>query len=54
MLVFFSNLVSEVAIMLKLVLVVLSKDLTASKVLVKEHVLISNKKELFLLGIFMV
>ena len=53
MLLCFSNLVSEIAIMSKLVLVVLSKY--SSKFLVKEHVLIWNKeRELFLLGIVMV
>ena len=55
MLVFFSNLVSEIAIMSKLVLVVLSKYSRSSKVLDKEHVLIWNKeREPFLLEIFMV
>ena len=55
MLVFVSDLVSEMAVMSKLVLVALSEYSRSSKFLVKEHVLIWNKeRELFLLGIFMV
>ena len=53
MLVFFRILVSEIAIMSKMVLVVLSKYPRSSKFLDKEHVLIWKKeRELFLLGIF--
>ena len=55
MLVFVSDLVSEMAVMSKLVLVALSKYSRSSKFLVKEHVLMwSKERELFLLGIFMV
>ena len=52
MLVFVSDLVSEMAVMSKLVLVALSEYSRSSKFLVKEHMLIWNKeRELFLLGI---
>ena len=55
MLVFFSNLASDRAIMSHFVLVDLSKYLRSSNYLVKEHVLIWNKeRKFFLLGIFMV